>query len=60
MAFKQLPAFARSQDAYERFTAATNMPLTILAVLWLPVLVSLSATVASYFVEERPARTWPT
>ena len=37
MAFKQLPA--RSQEAYDRFSAATDLPLTLLAVLWLPVLV---------------------
>jgi voltage-gated potassium channel len=29
----------RSQDAYDRFSAAAQAPLTILAVLWLPVLV---------------------
>jgi voltage-gated potassium channel len=39
VAFKQLPALARSQAAYDRFTAATDLPLTILAVVWLPVLV---------------------
>ena len=35
MAFK----YARSQEAYDRFSAATNLPLTLLAVLWLPTLV---------------------
>ncbi len=30
---------ARSQDAYDRFSAAVDGPLTVLAVLWLPVLV---------------------
>lgn len=35
----QLPALARSQEAYDRFSAATNLPLTLLAVLWLPLLV---------------------
>jgi voltage-gated potassium channel Kch len=30
---------ARSQEAYDRFSAATNLPLTLLAVLWLPTLV---------------------
>jgi voltage-gated potassium channel len=30
---------ARSQDAYDRFSAAVDVPLTVLAVLWLPVLV---------------------
>jgi hypothetical protein len=29
----------RSQDAYDRFSAAVDGPLTILAVLWVPVLV---------------------
>jgi len=29
----------RSQDAYDRFSAAVDGPLTVLAVLWLPVLV---------------------
>lgn len=29
----------RSQDAYDRFSAAVEVPLTVLAVLWLPVLV---------------------
>ena len=28
-----------SQDAYDRFSAAVDVPLTVLAVLWLPVLV---------------------
>lgn len=37
MAFKRLPA--RSQEAYDRFSAATDLPLTLLAVLWLPVLI---------------------
>jgi voltage-gated potassium channel len=30
---------ARSQDAYDRFCAAVDGPLTVLAVLWVPVLV---------------------
>jgi voltage-gated potassium channel len=29
----------RSQDAYDRFVSAVDLPLTILALLWLPVLV---------------------
>jgi voltage-gated potassium channel len=29
----------RSQDAYDRFASAVDLPLTILALLWLPVLV---------------------
>jgi voltage-gated potassium channel len=29
----------RSQDAYDRFSAAVEVPLTVLAVLWLPVLI---------------------
>lgn len=39
MAFKWRPPLARSQAAYDRFTAATDLPLTLLALLWLPVLV---------------------
>jgi voltage-gated potassium channel len=39
VAFRQLPALARSQEAYDRFSAVTDLPLTLLAVLWLPVLV---------------------
>lgn len=34
-----MPTLARSQDAYNRFSAAVELPLTILALLWLPVLV---------------------
>jgi voltage-gated potassium channel len=34
-----MPALARSQDAYDRFSAAVELPLTILALLWLPILV---------------------
>jgi voltage-gated potassium channel len=45
---------ARSQDAYERFDRAVELPLTILALLWLPVLVlpyiiHLSPTVSATF-----------
>src|ERR1035437_3553813 len=29
----------RSQDAYDRFSAIVELPLTVLALLWLPVLV---------------------
>ena len=29
----------RSQDAYDRFSAAVGLPMTVLALLWLPVLV---------------------
>ena len=29
----------RPQDAYDRFSAAVDGPLTVLAVLWVPVLV---------------------
>jgi hypothetical protein len=29
----------RSQQAYDQFTAAVEVPMTVLAVLWLPVLV---------------------
>lgn len=34
-----MPGLARSQDAYDRFSAIVELPLTILAVLWLPILV---------------------
>jgi voltage-gated potassium channel len=34
-----MPTLARSQDAYDRFSAAAELPLTILALLWLPILV---------------------
>jgi hypothetical protein len=34
-----MSSLARSQAAFERFSAAVELPLTILAVLWLPVLV---------------------
>jgi hypothetical protein len=45
---------SRSQDAYDRFSAATDLPLTVLALLWLPVLVipvavHLSSGVAETF-----------
>jgi hypothetical protein len=29
----------RSQEAYDRFSHAVELPLTVLALLWLPVLV---------------------
>jgi hypothetical protein len=29
----------RSQNAYDRFSAAVGLPMTVLALLWLPVLV---------------------
>lgn len=35
-----MPTLARSQDAYDRFCAAVDLPLTILALLWLPILVA--------------------
>jgi voltage-gated potassium channel len=34
-----VPRLSRSQDAYDRYTAAVDVPLTVLAVLWLPILV---------------------
>lgn len=34
-----MPTLARSQEAYDRFSAAVELPLTLLALLWLPVLV---------------------
>ncbi len=32
-------SLARSQDAYDRFAALVDLPLTVLALIWLPVLV---------------------
>ena len=34
-----MQTLGRSQTAYDRFVASTNLPLTILALLWLPVLI---------------------
>jgi voltage-gated potassium channel len=34
-----MDSLGRSQDAYDRFSAAVEVPLMVLAVLWLPVLV---------------------
>ena len=34
-----IPGLARPQEAYDRFSAATGLPLAILALLWLPILV---------------------
>ena len=34
-----MPRLARPQEAYDRFSAATGLPLAILALLWLPILV---------------------
>jgi voltage-gated potassium channel len=34
-----MTSLGRSQDAYDRFSAAVDVPLTVLSVLWLPVLV---------------------
>ena len=36
---RNFQTLARSQDAYDRFAAAVELPMTILALLWLPVLV---------------------
>jgi voltage-gated potassium channel len=49
-----MPGLGRSQDAYDRFSAAVELPLTVLSLLWLPVLivplvVRLSAGVAGTF-----------
>ncbi len=33
------PRLARSQDAYDRFSAAVDIPLTVITILWLPVLI---------------------
>jgi voltage-gated potassium channel len=41
----------RSQDAYDRFSAAVGLPMTVLALLWLPVLV------IPFVVKLRPAVT---
>jgi len=35
---QRVRSLARSQDAYERFAAAVEAPLTVLALLWLPIL----------------------
>ena len=56
MAFRQLSALARSQGAYDRFSAATDLPLTFLAVLWLPVLVLPLASHSSSISLSRSAR----
>jgi voltage-gated potassium channel len=34
-----MPGLARSQHAYDRFSAAVDLPLTVLALLWLPLLI---------------------
>jgi voltage-gated potassium channel len=49
-----MPTLARSQDAYDRFSAAVELPLAILALVWLPILVvplvtHLQAAVAETF-----------
>jgi len=49
-----MPTLARSQDAYDRFSAVVELPLAILALLWLPILVlplvaSLPAGIAYTF-----------
>src|SRR4029077_17873894 len=33
------PRLARSLDAYDRFSAAVDIPLTVITILWLPVLI---------------------
>lgn len=35
----QIARLGRSQDAYDRFSAAVAMPLTVLALVWLPILI---------------------
>jgi hypothetical protein len=45
-------SFGRSQDAYDRFCAAVEVPMTVLALLWLPVLVV--PAVARYFARRFP------
>jgi voltage-gated potassium channel len=32
-------SLARSQDAYDRFSASVDLPLTVLAIVWLPLLI---------------------
>ncbi len=34
-----MPTLARNQEAYDRFSAATSVPMMVLTVLWLPVLI---------------------
>jgi voltage-gated potassium channel len=34
-----MPSFGRSQEAYDRFSSAVALPLTILALIWLPILI---------------------
>jgi voltage-gated potassium channel len=34
-----MPGLGRSQDAYDRFSSAVALPLTILALIWLPILI---------------------
>ena len=34
-----MSGLGRSQNAYDRFSAATDLPLTILSLLWLPILI---------------------
>src|SRR5580693_1429836 len=34
-----MPRLGRSQEAYERFSAAVALPLTVLALAWLPILI---------------------
>jgi hypothetical protein len=36
---RQFLSLGRSRDAYDRFSAAVELPLTVLALLWLPILV---------------------
>lgn len=49
-----MPRLSRSQEAYDRFSEAVALPLTVLALIWLPVLVvpivvSLPAGLATLF-----------
>jgi voltage-gated potassium channel len=34
-----MPRLSRSQEAYDRFSAAVALPLTVLALVWLPILI---------------------
>ena len=54
MTQRSRPTLAQSQEAYDGFAKAVELPLTILALLWLPVLVlpyvlPLSPTVTDTF-----------
>jgi len=37
---RKTSGLSRSQDAYDRFSAAVDLPLTVLSLLWLPILIA--------------------